>query len=266
MSVDGTFTTYMHEVEAYWYEHKNLPKMAIIKTDDGVQWPLSVDNYDDFQRGAAIIRRLYKLDGAAGVLIFSDLLIFTHQYAYDMLHAAIRAKDWHAARAWLRPGIAYEPSTYNRCEKIHPIELGSTVRKGRADALRENFWCLRHTLLTNRLIARQRLSKGAFELDQLIKRYPLQEIDLSDDFFGDGTVLDVWMKYIHPHLLSLSSEETTPSSSMLSMKEYETELRLKSPMLSEYRRVIAEGLHSRLGDSSYIGFMPSDLVRKIAHM
>jgi hypothetical protein len=53
---------------------------------------------------------------------------------------------------------------------------------------------------------------------------------------------------------------------MLFIQQYETELLLKSPMWSEYQRVIAEGLHSRLGDTSRIGFLSSDLARIIANM
>ena len=98
MSAEGTFTTYMHEVEAYRNEHRNLPPMPMIRTPDSVQLPLIVDDYADFQKGAAIIHRLYKLEGAASILMWSDLLIFTDQHACGMLNAAIRAEDWHAAR------------------------------------------------------------------------------------------------------------------------------------------------------------------------
>jgi nucleoside-diphosphate-sugar epimerase len=85
MSVDGTFTTYMHEVEAYWNEHKDLPPMRQIMTPEGRQLlPLTVDDYADFQNGAAILRRLFK-EGAASVLCDSKLL--------DLAEAHVKAVE-----------------------------------------------------------------------------------------------------------------------------------------------------------------------------
>lgn len=274
---EGTFTTYMQqEVQAYWNEHKDLPPMRQITTLYGRQLlPLTVDDYADFQNGAAIIRRLYK-EGAASVLCDSKLLDLAEAHASSMVNAAIRAEDWHAARAWLRPGISHQGLTYDHCEAVHPNELGATARKGRADALRDNLWCISQTLLqpqeeepadfalspslSHRLVLRQ----AAFELRELSKYYPLQHTDLSDNLFGDGTVLDVWMECIHPHLILLLPP--LPSKSVVFMQQYETELRSRSPMRSEYQRVIAEGLHSRLGAASALRLLPGDLARIIAHM
>ena len=46
-----------------------------------------------------------------------DCVMFTAlRHAQHELQTAIEAEEWDAARAWLRPGIAHEYTTYDACE------------------------------------------------------------------------------------------------------------------------------------------------------
>ena len=184
-------------------------------------------------------------------------------YTRGQLDRAIGAEDWDAARAWLRPGIAYSDRTYNEYEREYPVELGETARQGRADGLRQEFWCLmvKKALPWLRLRSHQPYMEANMtfcvlrQLEQINRKYPLERVALDDDRFGDGTVLEVWLKDLSPHLTHRRPE----------FAQYESELRARSPLPFDARLALAQGLHSRLGVPSPFNRLTSELVQIIAN-
>ena len=159
-------------------------------------------NYAAFQAAAAE----YRARCRAGTVHWDNSVHGeVQEHAHAQLMAAIAAEDWEAARAWLRPGVAHRASTYNHCERNYPRELGDAVRGGRADAIRESLWCrfqrdlpLIYRPGNDRPFTEHMIGFVTYTLHEIVRVFPLARTDLSDDLFGDGTVLDVWMETIHP--------------------------------------------------------------------
>jgi hypothetical protein len=217
-------------------------------------------DYTDFVNGAAILRGLCqrgKIDYMVNPL--SEAM----EYAQAQLDSAIERKDWGAAKAWLRPGIAYRHKTYDEYERQHPLELGETVRQGRADGLRQEFWCVlvkdaipRLSWPSEQPYMHTHMTFCALRaLEALNRKYPLDKVALEDDRFGDGTVLEVWLRDVGPHLTHLRPE----------FARYERELRSRSSMPFDARLALAEGLHARLGASSNVGRLTSELAQMIVN-
>ena len=177
--------------------------------------------------------------------------------AHSQLQDAIEAKEWDAARAWLRPGIAYQASLYDDCERKYPAELGETARQGRADALRQAFWCILVKVslpwLRSPSPPQDMIADALRRLNALNGEYPLARVALDDDRFGDGTVLDVWLKDLGPHLTHLHP----------GFARYEDALRARSPLPFDARLALAQGLHPRLGESSEVRHITDELARMI---
>lgn len=86
--------------------------------------------------------------------------------------------------------------------------MGATARQGRADGLRQALQRslirtviseLRSSTLDRK--AQVELVTSAFNCLLHIDNYfRLNDVDLSDDHFDEGTVLDLWMREIHPYL------------------------------------------------------------------
>jgi hypothetical protein len=93
------------------------------------------------------------------------------------------------------------------------------------------------------------------DLEKINRRYPLDKVALSDDRFGDGTVLEVWLKDLSPHLIHLRPEFAL----------YEQALRERSPLPFDARLALAESLHPRLGVHSHLNRLTSELVQMIAN-
>jgi hypothetical protein len=217
-------------------------------------------DYTEFVNGAAILRDLYR---RGKISYWSRLIGDASHYAKNQLKRAIETEDWDAARAWLRPGIAYHYKTYDKCASEHPVELGQTAREGRADGLRQELWCIlvREAIPKLSLPPEQLYMQGYVachvlrDLEMLNRRYPLDQVALEDDRFGDGTVLEVWLKDLSPHLTHLRNEFAL----------YERELRFRSPLPFDTRLALAEGLHARLGASSNVGRLTSELAQMIVN-
>lgn len=250
-----SFTTFMQ----LYKEFKDPLGGGDITPDWRHEFPEIVfEDYTDFVNGAALLRGLCK----RGIMRHDQYPIdVAVAHARLKLKEAIEAEDWDMARAWLRPGIAHHHSTYNACERDHQEQLGDTAREGRADGLRQSFWCILVQEAIPLLISprsspdlQNHMARLAlFELDEINKKYRLDRVDLSDDRFGDGTVLEVWMNDLHPHLIHCRPE----------FMQYEAELRSRSPLPFHFKLALAEGLHSRLGASSNVRLLSSDLVKLI---
>jgi hypothetical protein len=233
--------------------------------DDPRRWSVYVPkiactDYTDFVNGAAILRGLCR---RGKINYRRDPLDEAMTYAQAQLDSAIERKDWGAAKAWLRPGIAYHHKTYDEYERQHPLELGETVRQGRADGLRQEFWCVLVKDAIPKLswpsaqpYMQEHMAFCALsELEALNRKYPLDKVALEDDRFGDGTVLEVWLRDVGPHLTHLRPE----------FARYERELRCRSPMPFASRLALAEGLHARLGASSNVSRLTSELAQTIVN-
>jgi hypothetical protein len=237
--------------------------MQLFKDDStliGRNPEIAFGDYTDFVHGAAILRGLCRRGELSEGC---DLLNTALQHAYRELKKAIEAEDWDAARAWLRPGIAHDHKTYDACERNHPAELGETARQGRADGLREGFWCrmVKETLLflsspsTRPSLQEHITFRVLYVLDMLNQEFSLDRVDLSDDRFGDGTVLEVWMNDLHPYLTHRKPE----------FLQYETELRSRSPLAFNSKLALLEGLHARLGASSNVRLLTDELAQMIVN-
>lgn len=228
-----------------------LAKMPRIKFED----------YTDFLNGTAMMRGLLTHDSSHQF----DCVMFTAlRHAQHELQTAIEAEDWDAARAWLRPGIAHEYTTYDACERDHPEQLGATARQGRADGLRQALQRglirtviseLRSSTLDRK--AQVELVTSAFNrLLHIDNYFRLNDVDLSDDHFGEGTVLDLWMREIHPYLTHRDPI----------FMEYEIALRAKTPLSFDAQLALAQGLHARLGAASPVGRLSPELAQMIGQM
>jgi hypothetical protein len=251
-----SFTAYMRLFKAYSDAH-----------GDVVDWPwvatapkFAFEDYADFVNGAAIVRGLCP---TVKVWHVDYPLSIAWGHAKRELDRAIEAEDWDAARAWLRPGVAHHYKTYNACEQKYPAQLGETARQGRADGLRETIW----RKLVNETRPWLRSDKASpsmqkhiafhalHELNEMNRRFPLNRVDLRDDRFGDGTVLEVWLKEVHPYLTHRRPEFAI----------YETELRIRSPMPSNAQLALAQGMHARLGAASSVQLLTDELARMIVN-
>ena len=86
--------------------------------------------------------------------------------------------------------------------------------------------------------------------------FRLNDVDLSDDHFGEGTVLDLWMREIHPYLTHRDPI----------FMEYETALRAKTPLSSDAQLALAQGLHARLGAATPGGRLTPEMAQMIGQM
>jgi hypothetical protein len=86
--------------------------------------------------------------------------------------------------------------------------------------------------------------------------FRLNDVDLSDDHFGEGTVLDLWMREIHPYLTHRDPI----------FMEYEIALRAKTPLSFDAQLALAQGLHARLGAASPVGRLSPELAQMIGQM
>jgi hypothetical protein len=245
-----------------WYNvYRNAP--GSVRDDDWTaKMPqIHFGDYTEFLNGAALMRGLLAHDSYRE---YDCALFRATRHAQRELQNAIAAEDWDAARAWLRPGLALEHTTYDACERDHPEHLGATVRRARADGLRQNFQRvlirpvikeLRSSVLNGR--EQRRLVNSALaRLDSLDSNFRLDGVDLSDDHFGEGTVLDLWMREIHPYLTHRNPI----------FVEYETALQAKTPLSFNARLALAQGLHPRLGAASLVGQLTPELAQMIGQM
>ena len=228
-----------------------LAKMPRIKFGD----------YTDFLNGAAMMCGLLTHDS------YHEYDCAMHnaiKHAQRELQKAIVAEDWDAARAWLRPGLALEHTTYDACERDHPEQLGATARQGRADGLRQALQRviigpviseLRSSTLDRKAQA-ELVHSALVGLGSIDSDFRLNGVDLSDDRFGEGTVLDLWMREIHPYLTHRDPI----------FMEYETALRAKTPLSSDAQLALAQGLHARLGAASPVGRLTPELAQMIGQM
>jgi hypothetical protein len=222
---------------------------------------INFGDYTDFFNGAAMMCGLLTHDSYRQY----DCVLFTAlKHAQSELQKAIEAEDWDAARAWLRPGIALEHTTYDACERDHPEQLGATARQGRADGLRQALQRglirtviseLRSSTLDRKAQA-ELVTSALLRLDSIDSDFRLNRVDLSDDHFGEGTVLDLWMREIHPYLTHRDPI----------FMEYETALRAKTPLSFDAQLALAQGLHARLGAASPVGRLTPELAQMIGQM
>jgi hypothetical protein len=222
---------------------------------------INFGDYTEFLNGAAMMRGLLTHDS------YHEYDCAMHnaiKHAQRELQKAIVAEDWDAARAWLRPGIALEPTTYDACERDNPEQLGATARQGRADDLRQ---ALQRAIIRSVISelrsptlsrsAQEGLVNSAFaRLQNIDRNFRLNHVDLSDNHFGEGTVLDLWMREIHPYLTHRDPI----------FMEYETALRAKTPLSFNAQLALAQGLHARLGAASLVGRLTPELAQMIGQM
>ena len=253
-----SFTAWMQQFKAFVDTTPDSDRY-MHRWSDGAP-ALFYQDYTDFVHGAAILRGLCR-EGKLRDRGYPLTMVLTHAKAE--LDRAIAAEDWDAARAWLRPGIAHEPKTYHACEREHPAELGATARQGRADGMRQWFWCrlVKDVLPWFSLPSHPQgmhehiTFLALFELDELSRKLPLERTALDDDRFGDGTVYEVWLKDLSPHLLHRRPE----------FERFEDELRARSPLPFDARLALAQGLHSRLGASSDVMRLTSEIAQMVVN-
>jgi hypothetical protein len=245
-----------------WYiVHRNTPGSGRDYDWLAKMPQINFGEYTDFFNGAAMMRGLLTHDSYPH---YDCALFSATKHAQRELQTAIVAEDWDAARAWLRPGIALEPTTYDACERTNPEQLGATARQGRADGLRQALQRsiigpviseLRAPTLDRK--AQEKLVNSALaRLQNLDSNFRLNHVDLSDDRFGEGTVLDLWMREIHPYLTHRDPL----------FMEYETALRAKTPLSADAQLALAQGLHARLGAASPVGRLTPELAQMIGQM
>jgi hypothetical protein len=77
-------------------------------------------------------------------------------------------------------------------DRKYPGELGVTAPKGRADGLRDSFWCMKREMMYSINLS-DRVEHG---LRDVYNWYTLQKKGLDDDTFGAGILSDIWMDYV----------------------------------------------------------------------
>ena len=251
-----SFTAYMQQFKAYSDAHENVVPPSWIRAAPKIAF----EDYADFVNGAAIVRSLCP---TVKVWHGDYPLSIAWEHAKRELDRAIEAEDWDAARAWLRPGVAHHYKTYNACEQNYPAQLGETARQGRADGLRETIWRelvneTRHWLRSDNVGSSMQehiAFHALFDMIDMNRRFRLDRVDLSDDRFGDGTVLEVWLKEVHPYLTHRHKE----------FAQYEEELRRRSPLPSDAKLALAQGMHARLGAASSVRHLTDELAQMIVN-